>query len=314
MNNLINSFVFIISCLSVIGQESYSFLSEERNIDAVDIKLYGTLLIPEINDIMPVALIISGSGSTDRDGNQPNLKNNSLKYLAEGLAKNGIASLRYDKCGVGQSKINISESDLRFEDYVKDAQNWISELKKDHRFNKVIVIGHSEGSLIGMIVAKNANADKYISIAGISKTADQIILEQTKSLPSELYSEIEVVLDSLRHGIIVKNTNPKLAMLLRPSVQPYMISWIKYNPSEEIKKLNVPILIIQGTTDIQVGVENAQQLADSNKNTELKIIENMNHILKNSEMDRTKNIATYMNPDLPINEEVIPTIVDFINH
>ena len=314
MRILIFLFLTTLSYIISVGQEIYLFQSKEKNIDSGDTKLYGTLLIPDIKDSIPVVLIISGSGPTDRDGNQPNLKNNSLKYLAEGLAKSGIASLRYDKRGIGQSKIEISESELRFEDYIKDAQNWISELKKDTRFNKIVVIGHSEGSLIGMIAAKNANPDKYISIAGISKTADQIILEQTKSLPSELHSEIEVVLDSLRHGIIVKNTNPKLAMLLRPSVQPYMISWIKYNPSEEIKKLDVPILIIQGITDIQVGVENAQQLADSNKNTELKIIENMNHILKNSEMDRTKNIATYMNPDLPINEEVIPTIVDFINH
>ncbi|HOV98818.1 MAG TPA: alpha/beta hydrolase [Bacteroidota bacterium] len=304
----------ILFCGLIYSQETKdSFQSCDLSIEVEAGKIFGTLLIPNTTTPVPIALIISGSGPTDRDGNQTNMKNNSLRYLAEILTKNGIATLRYDKRLIGQSKTGQSESEIRFEDYISDAKKWISTLKKDSRFSKIIVIGHSEGSLIGMIAAYDSKADMFISIAGVSKSADQIILEQTKGLPTDLYNETINVLDSLRNGKTVSNVNPNLAMLFRPSVQPYMISWIKFDPSKEIQKLEIPVLIIQGTTDIQVSVDNARELASSNNQAEMKVIENMNHILKISEMDRNKNIATYMNPDLPISDDLTKTITNFIN-
>jgi alpha/beta superfamily hydrolase len=114
--------------------------------------LSGTLLIPGEISKYPVALIIAGSGPTDRDGNNTSMKNNSLKLLATSLAEHQIASLRYDKRGIGASReAAISEADLRFEDFIEDARDWIGLLIKDKRFSEVIVIGHSEGSLIGMV-------------------------------------------------------------------------------------------------------------------------------------------------------------------
>jgi alpha/beta superfamily hydrolase len=131
------------------------------NID----QLFGTLTTPNLEKRYPVALLISGSGPTDRNGNNPMMKNNSLKMLAEVLAKNGIASLRYDKRGIAESKpAAISEQTLVFENYTEDAKSWINLLKQDSRFSEVVVIGHSEGSLIGMIAGAKAN--KFISIAG----------------------------------------------------------------------------------------------------------------------------------------------------
>ncbi len=301
-------------CGLIFSQEinDFSFQSYDQNIEVETGKIFGTLLIPDITTPLPIALIISGSGPTDRDGNQPNMKNNSLRYLAENLTKQGIATLRYDKRLIGQSKTGQGEIEIRFEDYISDAKKWISTLKSDSRFSKIIVIGHSEGSLIGMIASYGSKADMFISIAGVSKPADQIILEQTKGLPPDLYNETINVLDSLRNGRTVNNVNPNLAMLFRQSVQPYMISWIKYNPSIEIQRLEIPILIIHGTTDIQVSVDNAKELESSNKHSELKIIEKMNHVLKISEMDRNKNFATYMDPDSPISEDLTKTITNFI--
>ena len=173
------------------------------------------------------------------------MKNNSLRYLAENLARQGIATLRYDKRLIGQSKTGQRESDIRFEDYINDAKQWISRLKQDARFSKVIVIGHSEGSLIGMIAANDAKADMFISIAGVSKPADRVILEQAKGLPTHLHQEMITILDSLRKGKMVSHVNPNLTALFRPSVQPYMISWMRYDPSKEIQQLRIPILIIQ---------------------------------------------------------------------
>jgi len=274
-------------------------------------EISGTLTIPGRSCRMPVALIIAGSGPTDRDGNNPVMKNNSLKILAHELAKNGIALLRYDKRGIAASKAAVkSEADLRFDDYVSDASEWIQILKNDDRFSEVIVIGHSEGSLIGMLAG--TSADKFISIAGFGQSADQILKEQLGPQPKEVKDLSFPIIDSLKSGNIVDSVPPILNSLFRQSVQPYMISWFRYDPQVEISRLSVPILIIQGTNDIQVGVENARQLSDANPGAEILLINNMNHIFRITEGDRMANLATYSNINLPVSEELVSSVTSFI--
>lgn len=275
--------------------------------------LEGSLIVPNEKNSVTVALIIAGSGPTDRDGNNPAMKNNSLKMLAEALSKNGIATLRYDKRGIGESQQAVEkEEELRFEHYISDAKDWAELLKKDERFNRVIIIGHSEGSLIGMISARKNGIDKFISIAGPGRSADKTIIEQLKSQPPEALNIALPIIDKLRQGETVDGVNPLLYSLLRPSVQPYMISWFKYDPAEEIANLKMPVLIIQGSADIQVCEDDAKILAKANPNAQLKFIKGMNHIFKNSESDPMHNIATYNQPDLPINTDLAETITDFI--
>lgn len=260
---------------------------------------------------IPVALIIAGSGPTDRDGNNPMMKNNSLKILASELSKNGIATLRYDKRGIAESKAaGKSESDLRFDDYVNDAKGWIQLLKQDKRFSKVIVIGHSEGSLIGMLAGTTAN--KFISIAGAGQSADKILKEQLSSQPKEVQDLSFPMIDSLQNGKTIDNVPPILNSLFRPTVQPYMISWFKYDPQNEIKKLSIPTLILQGTNDIQVSVEDAKRLSNANPKAELVLIYNMNHIFRIIDGDRQINLATYSKGNLPIANELVKSITDFI--
>ena len=276
--------------------------------------LEGTLLIPETKAMIPVALIIAGSGPTDRDGNNPMMKNNSLKMLATELLKNGIATLRYDKRGIGKSKkAGLKESDLRFDNYIEDTKGWIEYLKHNKGFSQIIVIGHSEGSLIGMIASQEKDVDKFISIAGVGQSADKTIREQLKAQPAIVLEQASPILDKLIQGETVENVPPMLNSLFRPSVQPYMISWFKYDPQKEIAKLKKPVLIIQGSTDIQVSVKDAEKLADANQKAEKKIIKGMNHIFKEAELDRQKNIETYNQPELPVKTELIKVIVDFIN-
>jgi pimeloyl-ACP methyl ester carboxylesterase len=295
-------------------------LEKPQNVDSDIIlettkgSLFGTLVIPNIEPPFSVGLIIAGSGPTDRDGNNPKMVNNSLKMLATELSRNGIATLRYDKRGIGKSKsAGLKESDLRFENYIKDAGAWIDLLKQDSRFKDIIVIGHSEGSLIGMIASQQKNVTKFISIAGVGQSADKTIREQLKSQPSSVLEQSSPILDNLVQGKTVENIPPMLNALFRPSVQPYMISWFKYDPQKEISKLEKPVLIIQGTTDIQVTIDDAEKLAKANPKAKKQIIEGMNHIMKESEQDRQKNIQTYNQPVLPIKKELIKVIVDFIN-
>lgn len=278
------------------------------NID----QLYGTLTVPDDVKKCPVALIIAGSGPTDRNGNNPMMKNNSLKMLAEALAKNGIASLRFDKRGIGESKASaVTESSLVFENYTEDAKSWINFLKQDKRFTQLTVIGHSEGSLIGMIAGAKAN--KFISIAGAGESADKLLKSQISSKSNKQVEDMTFpIIDSLKAGNKVNKVDPLLNSLFRASIQPYLISWFKYDPQIEIKKLTVPVLIIQGNNDLQVSVKDAENLSQANKNAELVIIDKMNHVLKIIDGDKQANMASYNNENLPVSETMVNKIVSFI--
>jgi pimeloyl-ACP methyl ester carboxylesterase len=278
--------------------------------------IHGTLLMPQAKAPLPVVLIIAGSGPTDRDGNSPALPghNNALKMLATGFAANGIASLRYDKRGIAESAdAAAKESDLRFETYIDDAVEWCNRLRQDERFSGVIIAGHSEGSLIGMVAAKRCKATGYISLAGAGFPAADILRTQLKGkLPDALAGQSEAILKSLEAGKTVADTPPQLAMLYRASVQPYLISWFKYDPAKEIAALTIPTLIVQGTTDIQVSVDDAKRLAAANPRAKLVIIDGMNHLMKNASGDIQKQLPSYSDPTLPLNEKVIPALVEFV--
>ena len=263
---------------------------------------------------IPVVIIIPGSGAVDRDGNsvKSNLSTNTYKLIAEGLGKNGIASLRYDKRMVGESVTSIKEENMHFDDGIDDAYSLINLLSDDKRFSKIILMGHSEGSLIGILAGTNENVKGLISVAGAGVPADQILTEQMKAQPDYLAKEFKVVLDSLRKGKIHKNVDPTIYSIARPSIQPYIMSWCRFDPAKEIKQVKVPILVVHGTTDLQVNVSNAEKLKKSKLTTVL-LINGMNHVLKEAPIDREKNLATYKQPDLPLKPELITGMVDFIN-
>lgn len=103
-----------------------------------------------------------------------------------------------------------------------------------------------------------------------------------------------------------------LLSLFRPSVQPYMISWFRYDPQVEIRKLSIPVLLIQGTNDIQVPVEEANRLAAARPEATLVLVEKMNHLLKPVEGDREANVKTYNDPNLPIAPELAGYIKAFV--
>lgn len=302
-------------------------LEEAVKIETPTGNLYGTLLVPISKRKVPVVLIISGSGPTDRNGNSPVFKgpNNSLKLLAEGLSARGIASLRYDKRGIGESGKEMllvaektkkipREEDLRFDAFIDDAVLCGRKLRNDKRFSSVTIVGHSEGSLIGMVAARKMQADRYVSVAGAGRPVLQILLEQLKSqLSPDLMESAENISIQLAAGETVKSVPAALNMIFRPSIQPYMISWLRYDPAKEIAELTVPALIVQGTTDVQVSVEDAKRLASAKSTLELLIIEGMNHVFKEVSRDSEKQIASYSDPTLPVVPSLINEISRFVN-
>jgi pimeloyl-ACP methyl ester carboxylesterase len=276
----------------------------------------GTLTMPnDAKGKIPVVLIIAGSGPVDRNGNSAKLglQTNDYLLMAEALGKSGIASLRYDKRMVGESTTAGKEDNLRFDDYVDDAIGLINLLKDDKRFSKIIVMGHSEGSLIGMLAtnASEGNVNSFISLEGAGRPAEEILKEQMKSQPEYLATGFQTILDSLRRGKIQKNVDPGLYFIARPSIQMYLMSWCRFDPQKEIKQLKIPILIVQGTTDLQVTMVDAEKLKKG-KSSVLTVIRGMNHVLKDAPDDKEKNLATYNQPNLPLKPELVTAVVDFI--
>ncbi|MFI5159633.1 MAG: serine aminopeptidase domain-containing protein [Sphingobacteriales bacterium] len=278
--------------------------------------IHGTVTMPKnATGKIPVVLIIAGSGPTDRNGNSPklDLETNAYKDIAEALGKSGIASVRYDKRMIGESETNNKEADLRFDDYVDDAVGMVEMLGQDDRFSKVIVLGHSEGSLVGMLACRDQPVKGFISIAGAGDSADKILTEQLKSKSQFIQEHFKTLLDSLRKGKTIDNIDPSLYFIARPSVQRYLMSWCKYNPPRVLKTLKIPVMIIQGTTDLQVTVADAEKLKKAKSEATLLIIPGMNHVLKDAPADRDQNLATYNKPDLPLKAELMPGIISFIN-
>ena len=308
MKNIFISILLLFSSLIFAQEENFVLRTKTGDI-------FGTIAVPQNKNQVPLILLVAGSGPTDRNCNQPQMQTNAFKMLADSLLNYNIATLRFDKRGIAESAAAGSkEIDLRFEHYISDVQAFIDTLGKDNRFSKIIIAGHSEGALIGLIAsANNQKVAKYISISGTALPADEIIKEQLSAQPQAVKDLTFPILDSLKIGKEVADVPQMLYALFRPSVQPYMISWLKYNPQNEIAKLTIPILIIQGTTDIQVLESQANLLHSANKNSTLCKVENMNHVLKICPTtEQTAQLATYTNPNLPLVSDFIKCIVDFV--
>ena len=306
MKNALLTYLFLFS--TIIFAQEKTFKTEEISIDPM---LNGTLYKPNKSSKKTnLVILIPGSGIPDRNGNQPGASNNSLKFLSEGLASKDIAVFAYDKRAIAQLKAgNISEKDVTFDDVIADVKQIIQYFKSKKEFNKIIISGHSEGSLVGMIASKD-NADGYVSIAGAGRPIDEILEEQVVKQAPFLKTELRKNLDILKSGQTFKLENKMLSSLFRESVQPYLISWFKYDPRVEIKKLQIPVLIINGTKDLQVPESDAKLLHEAYPKSELVIIENMNHVFKEIKED-SENMKSYNDLTLPVVPELIEKIATF---
>jgi uncharacterized protein len=294
---------------------AYSSVQQPVRLHTAQGTLYGTLLKPSGTLPVSLALLIAGSGPTDRDGNNPEGgHNDSLKRLAQSLAKHGIASLRYDKRGVAASRAATpDERDLSVDRYVSDAVAWAHLFNANPAFDRLILIGHSEGALIASLAAEQAGADALVTIAGSSRPIDQLLREQLASrLPPNLLEQSNRLLDRLLAGQLTPQVPQQLQVLFRPSVQPYLISLLRQNPGQVFARLQIPTLIVQGRHDIQVSVADAQALQAAKPDAELLIIPGMNHLLRISALDLPAQLASYNTPHLPLAEGLSEQIVQFI--
>jgi pimeloyl-ACP methyl ester carboxylesterase len=151
---------------------------------------------------------------------------------------------------------------LRFETYVADAANSARPLQADTRFEGLFIIGHSESSLIGMMAARKLDVAGFISVAGTGDRDGNLLREQPKkNLSAPLIDQSWQIIDQLEHGKEVAHVSSELTVIFRPSVQPYLISWLKLDRAAELRQLKCPALVVSGATDIQISPRHAKLLA-----------------------------------------------------
>jgi uncharacterized protein len=306
-NNLFTAFFFFL-CTQMISQQ-VPVTAEDVDVNQF---IKGTLTTPVAEDPLPLVILVQGSGPVDRNGNQSFMKNDSFKKMAIALSSQGIASYRFDKRILQMGRLGIEEEDIRFDNFITDVISVIEYFKRKDTFKKIIVLGHSQGSLVGMVASKD-RADAFISIAGAAHSIDSIIVEQVAGQMPGLKENVRRSFDEMRETGSSKNYNPMLEMIFRPSVQPFILSWMKYNPQEEIKKLDIPVLLINGSNDLQITEDQAVKLKEVKPEAELVILENMNHVFRKIEGDDLENSKSYNEPGLPLHPGLVSEIAKFIN-
>ncbi len=276
--------------------------SEEITLNNQVIQLPGTLSYP--TEKIPLIIWVHGSGSVNRNGNTPNY----IKQFRDAVNKENIAFFSYDK-RTANPKNAAFLKDIQINDFINDLEEVVSYFKNDKRFTKIILAGHSQGSLIAMMVLENI--DKYISIAGAGETIDKTLIRQLTAQNLEFGKVATSHFKELKETGEIKKVNPNLITIFAKQNQPFWLSWVKLNPVEEIKKVTIPMLIINGDKDLQVLISDAKNLKKAKPNTQFVIIKNMNHVLKNIEKNED-NLKSYYSPNYPISEKLIENVVTFV--
>ncbi|HLX90486.1 MAG TPA: alpha/beta fold hydrolase [Puia sp.] len=304
---------------AAFGQNAISVADSSGKVISIPAKeciIAGTLLSSEKIGNQPLAIIIAGSGPTDRNGNSTlGISPNSYKLLAESLAADGIASFRYDKREVGKSMMkNFREANLRFETYIDDALAIYDYLHDSLGYSKIFFVGHSEGSLIGMVASSRRPVRGFISLSGAGRPIDVVIDEQLSAQPEGIRKKVDSIFDALKAGHAVDSVPVSLRALLRPNIQPYIMSWLKYDPEKVMAQLRCPALVVQGACDIQVKVLDAENLHKGDPKSKLDIIPSMTHTLKDAGPDcKDENYKTYTDGSLPLDAQLVKDLGLFIH-
>lgn len=314
MNKLI--LLFLVPAL-VVAQNSFKMEKKENDVNPTTLNLNefikGTLFtVPEAGGPTPLVILFTGSGPNDRNGNSMMTKNDSHKQLAMALLENGIASYRFDKRSYTLIKERKNTDNISFDDFVTDAQTVVAHFKDDTRFNKIILAGHSQGSLVAML-AMTDYIDGFISISGPADPIDETIVKQVAAQAPGLDKQLQEIFIKMKtQDSIVSNINPYLTSIVGAQIQPFMKSWMVYSPKELIADLVVPTLIINGTRDRQVDIDQATTLHAALPSSKLIIIEGMDHIFKKVSDDDTEAAKSYIDPSFPLHPELLSAIITFV--
>lgn len=303
------SLMFFLGCLGFTLAQKVEMVSTliEKG------ESFGTLSIANTDGQSPVVLLIAGSGPTDRNMG----KGNAYKMLCDSLLAYGISSLRYDKRTSGETVRSLSNfENMNFDYFVNDAKSWVHFLKEDGRFSDVIIIGHSQGSLVGILAAQKVPVDKFISLAGPGERIDAVIKKQIYDQPgNKLFfgTYIDSVFNEIAQGHIVDSIPPMFLSIFNKEAQPFLTSWIQYDPTLEIQKLTIPVLIVQGEMDFQVRMEQYDLLKNALATADTLVVQNMNHAMRYADtLDKFENAKNYEDPNVGLVIGLVNKLAAFI--
>lgn len=279
-------------------------------------ELFGTMEYKNPENKSIAVLILADGGAVDRNGNSSDGFNQSycLRLLALELAKFGVASLRYDKRGIGLSEVSPAyANELTFDDYVEDAVHCVHFLKQEMGFAKVIIVGHGEGALTGALAAQKAPVDGLVSIGGTAKNAAVLLHEQLQRRLSGIeLQQVDYILKQLHEGFFIDAVPERFEALFSPAIQPFLMSLFRYDPVIETKKLKIPVAFLHGNRDLQVPFTDATALKNGSSNATLLLLEGMNHVLKQVDSDHDIQTAFYQNPSIPISKPLVVSMMSFV--
>jgi pimeloyl-ACP methyl ester carboxylesterase len=260
-------------------------------------------------------VIIAGSGPTDRNGNSMmGIRPNSYAQLAWRLAERGIASLRYDKRGLPGTQGTFDIMKMTLADFAADAGAAAESLSRDRRFSRVLFLGHSEGASLALIAAgQGAPVFGVIHVSGLGRRTGEVLREQL----SRQFDSVTLVRydTAMKHYLLGEPADvpPQLVMLFVPVNRTFMSSMMAFDPPAAIRAVRQPVLIVQGATDLQARVVDAERLHDARPDAQLVVIPRANHVLKDvTDTTLAGQMPSYQNPALPIMPEVVKAIADWV--
>ena len=307
----------------------YPYQTQEVSFNNGDAILKGTLVIPEnASRQTPVMLMVTGSGLQNRD--EEIFEHKPFAVIADALARAGIATLRYDDRGFGESTgdvVNCTTEDLK-----NDAFAGVQLLRS--RFDKVGVIGHSEGGTIALMLAAEKKVDFIVSLAGMAVSGKETLLWQNRlalaaaNIPSEtidLYcNALDEVFDACISGTAMPSTTQynlptslaqNLTVVTKQLQTPYMKQFLTLDSRPLLGNITCPVLALNGTKDTQVEPESnlgaLRSGLQKNAKNKLEAIEGVNHLFQHC---KTGMATEYGNIEETIAPEVLEKMVYWLSN
>jgi len=282
-------------------------------------QLEGVLVAPSDKGA-PVALIIPGSGPTDRDGNSPlGVSASMYRLLAEGLASRGIATVRADKRGMFGSRPAVPDAEaVTIGDYAVDVRSWARAIRERAGARCIWLIGHSEGGLVALVAAQTSeDLCGLVLLATPGRRIGDVLKMQLSGNPANapLLLQAFTAIESLEAGNKVDMTgmHPALLPLFRGPVQGFLIDLFSHDPTKLIASVQRPVLIVQGGRDLQVAIDDARALEKANPSAKLVILPSANHVFKDvSTDDIAANFNAYSEAKLPLSAGLVDAIAMFV--
>ncbi len=293
-----------------------SIHEEPYLIEGGGARLVGTLALPAAPGPVPVALIVAGSGPVDRNGNAlPSLHSNLYAQLAWRLAQRGIASLRYDKRGIGESAAGVDPAMSSFDDFAEDALAATRSLAGDERFGSIVILGHSEGGWLAIRAALRGAPVKGVALLATAGRPFLTLLraQLAQQLDSAGMAQFATAMEGYLKGRLPVGLPHYLQPFFRPVNQRFTASVAAYDALAELRRLDVPVLIVQGDKDVQVSVQDAEALAAAKPAARMILIPGANHLFKvTSRADRVGQLGLYVDPTAPVMPELVDALVEWI--